>query len=127
MSTKTSKQKEAKQAELGQNKVVDSHHTNNKKQKIKVMSNKTTTVGKETGKGSKGRPVVENSARQMRLAARAARVAAGGSVKRGRPAVADSARQAKLQAKAAKIEAGITIKRGRPKMQKVEAATEVVA
>jgi hypothetical protein len=95
------------------------------------MSNKTTqsvqSVGKEAGKGSKGRPVVENSARQMRLAARAARVAAGGSVKRGRPAVADSARQAKLQAKAAKIEAGITIKRGRPKMQKVEAATEVVA
>ena len=63
----------------------------------------------------------------MRLAARAARVAAGGEVKRGRPAVATSARQAKLQAKAAKIEAGMTIKRGRPKMQKAEAATEVTA
>jgi len=35
----------------------------------------------------KGRPVVEGSARQARLAARAARVAAnGGTVKRGRPA-----------------------------------------
>ena len=35
----------------------------------------------------KGRPVVEGSARQARLAARAARVAAnGGVVKRGRPA-----------------------------------------
>lgn len=76
---------------------------------------------------SKGRPVVENSARQMRLAARAARVAAGGEVKRGRPAVATSARQAKLQAKAAKIEAGMTIKRGRPKTEKAEAATEVAA
>ncbi len=37
-------------------------------------------------KRSKGRPVVEGSARQARLAARAARVAAGGTVKRGRPA-----------------------------------------
>jgi len=34
----------------------------------------------------KGRPVVEGSARQARLAARAARVAAnGGVIKRGRP------------------------------------------
>ncbi len=34
----------------------------------------------------KGRPVVEGSARQARLAARAARVVAnGGTVKRGRP------------------------------------------
>jgi hypothetical protein len=40
-------------------------------------------------KKSKGRPVVEGSARQARLAARAARVAAnGGVVKRGRPAKA---------------------------------------
>ena len=91
------------------------------------MNNNIQTVGKEAGKGSKGRPVVENSARQMRLAARAARVAAGGEVKRGRPVVAESARQAKLQAMAAKIEAGIAIKRGRPKMQKAEVATEVAA
>ena len=112
-----------KQAESGQNKVVHLHHTNNKKQ---VMSKtKTSTVGKEAGKGSKGRPVVENSARQMRLAARAARVAAGGEVKRGRPAVQTSARQAKLAAQAARIAAGETIKRGRPKVEKV--ATEVAA
>jgi hypothetical protein len=52
------------------------------------MSNKkSTTVGKEAGKGSKGRPTVAGSARQARLAAREARVAAGGEVKRGRPAV----------------------------------------
>jgi hypothetical protein len=61
----------------------------------------------------------------MRLAARAARVAAGGEVKRGRPAVQTSARQTKLAAQAAKIAAGETIKRGRPKVEKV--ATEVAA
>ena len=35
--------------------------------------------------GKKGRPVVVGSKRQATLAARAERVAAGGSVKRGRP------------------------------------------
>jgi hypothetical protein len=80
------------------------------------------TKTENTVKGSKGRPVVETSARQARLAARTARVAAGGEVKRGRPAVATSARQAKLAAQAAKIAAGEAIKRGRPK-----AATEVAA
>jgi hypothetical protein len=89
------------------------------------MSNKkSTSVGKEAGKGSKGRPTVTGSARQARLAARAARVAAGGEVKRGRPAVETSARQAKLAAQAAKIAAGEVIKRGRPKMEK---AVEVAA
>ena len=89
------------------------------------MSNKkTTTVGKETGKGSKGRPTVEGSARQARLAARAARVAAGGTVQRGRPAVEGSARQAKLVAQAARVAAGGEIKRGRPATKKVtEVAT----
>ena len=89
------------------------------------MSNKkTTTKGKETGKGSKGRPTVEGSARQARLAARAARVAAGGTVQRGRPAVEGSARQAKLAAQAARVAAGGEIKRGRPSTKKVtEVAT----
>ena len=89
------------------------------------MSNKTTsTKGKETGKGSKGRPTVEGSARQARLAARAARVAAGGTVQRGRPAIEGSARQAKLAAQAARIAAGGEIKRGRPATKKVtEVAT----
>ena len=87
------------------------------------MSNKTTsTKGKETGKGSKGRPTVEGSARQARLAARAARVAAGGTVQRGRPAVEGSARQAKLAAQAARIAAGGEIKRGRPAVKKAEVA-----
>jgi len=70
----------------------------------------------------RGRPTVEGSARQARLAARAARVAAGGEVKRGRPASANSARQAKLAAKAAKLANGEAIKRGRPKQ-----AAEVTA
>ena len=84
------------------------------------MSNKTTsTKGKETGKGSKGRPTVEGSARQARLAAIAARVAAGGTVQRGRPAVEGSARQAKLAAQAARVAAGGEIKRGRPATKKV--------
>lgn len=68
-----------------------------------------------TNKSSKrGRPTVSGSARQARLAARAARVAAGGEVKRGRPANQQSARQAKLAIKAAKLAAGESIKRGRP-------------
>ncbi len=49
------------------------------------MSNKKSTEAVQV-KGSKGRPTVAGSARQAKLAARAARVAAGGTVKRGRPA-----------------------------------------
>ena len=79
------------------------------------MSNENKSV-------KRGRPTVEGSARQARLSARAARVAAGGEVKRGRPANGNSARQAKLAAKAAKIAAGEIIKRGRPAKQ-----AEVVA
>ena len=60
---------------------------------------------------SKGRPVVADSARQARLAARAARVANGGEVKRGRPSNPNSARQARL---AARVN-GVSVKRGRPK------------
>ena len=70
----------------------------------------------------RGRPTIEGSARQARLAARAARVAAGGEVKRGRPASANSARQAKLAAKAAKLANGEVIKRGRPAKQAEVAA-----
>jgi hypothetical protein len=70
----------------------------------------------------RGRPTVEGSARQARLAARVARVAAGGEVKRGRPASANSARQAKLAAKAVKLANGEVIKRGRPAKQAEVAA-----
>jgi hypothetical protein len=81
------------------------------------MSNKNNTV-----KGSKGRPTVAGSARQARLAAREARVAAGGEVKRGRPTVATSARQAKLEARAARVAAGGTVRRGRPATKQTEVA-----
>jgi len=89
------------------------------------MSNKkATTKGKETGKSSIGRPTVAGSAPQARLAAREARVAAGGTVQRGRPSVQGSARQAKLAAQAARIAAGGIIQRGRPATKKVtEVAT----
>ena len=80
---------------------------------------KSTTV-KNTGK--RGRPTVSTSARQARLEARAARVAAGGEVKRGRPSSEGSARQAKLAIKAAKIAAGEMIKRGRPAKAEAVAA-----
>lgn len=69
----------------------------------------------------RGRPVVENSTRQVRLAARAARVAAGGEVKRGRPANQTSVRQQKLAERAAKLAQGIVVKRGRPAQPKAEA------
>ena len=62
----------------------------------------------------RGRPTVSTSARQARLEARAARVAAGGSVGRGRPASEGSARQAKLAARAERIANGGTVRRGRP-------------
>jgi len=53
-------------------------------------------MSNENKSSKRGRPTVSNSARQARLAARAARVAAGGEVKRGRPANTSSARQAKF-------------------------------
>lgn len=68
----------------------------------------------------RGRPVVENSARQAKLAARAERIANGGSVGRGRPSNPNSARQAKIAAQEARKAAGVEIKVGRPKAVKAE-------
>jgi hypothetical protein len=79
-------------------------------------------MSNENKSSKRGRPTVSNSARQARLEARAARVAAGGEVKRGRPANTSSARQAKLAIKAAKIAAGESIKRGRPSTKQAEVA-----
>ena len=76
------------------------------------MSNKTKST--ESG-ARRGRPVVNNSARQAKLAARAERVAAGGSIERGRPANPTSKRQARLAAQAARAASGVEIKVGRPK------------
>ncbi len=76
------------------------------------MSTKAKTSEKS---GKRGRPVVSTSARQAKLAARAARVAAGGKIERGRPANPESKRQARLQAQADRAAAGIAVKVGRPK------------
>jgi hypothetical protein len=90
-----------------------------KKIKIKVMSKKKTVVAPvETivvNSVKRGRPTLEGSARQAKLAARAERVAAGGSVERGRPSNPDSARQARLAARAARLASGVEVKAGRPK------------
>jgi hypothetical protein len=63
----------------------------------------------------KGRPVVNGSARQARLAARAERVANGGSISRGRPVNPTSARAMKIADRQAKLAAGIVVKPGRPR------------
>jgi hypothetical protein len=78
-----------------------------------------------------GRPANPTSARQIKLAERAARLEAGGLGIKGRPTNESSARQIKLAERAALIEAGVVIKRGRkalPKAEVVESpAAEVVA
>jgi hypothetical protein len=79
------------------------------------MSTKTKTVKTETSSARRGRPVVNNSARQAKLAAREARVAAGGTIERGRPANPTSKRQARLAAQVARAASGVEIKVGRPK------------
>jgi len=76
------------------------------------MSTKTKT---SESSAKRGRPVVNTSARQAKLAAREARVAAGGSIERGRPSNPTSKRQARLAAQAARAASGVEIKVGRPK------------
>ena len=83
------------------------------------MSTKTKSV--EVKAAKRGRPVVSNSARQAKLAARAQRIANGGSVERGRPANPNSKRQARLAAQAARKAAGVEVKVGRPKTVKTDA------
>ena len=77
------------------------------------MSNETTTT-------KRGRPVVNGSARQAKLAIKAAKLANGETISRGRPSNPESKRQARLAAQAARAAAGIEIKVGRPKMAKAE-------
>jgi hypothetical protein len=73
----------------------------------------TETVVIESAK--RGRPVIDGSVRQVKLAAQAAKVAAGGSISRGRPSNPTSARQARLAAQDARKASGLDIKVGRPK------------
>lgn len=88
------------------------------------MNNETTVTIETTVPKQKGRPVVAGSNRQIRLAERMARIAAGDSISKGRPSNPTSARQARLAAQEARKAAGIVIKPGRPKVVKTE---EVVA
>jgi len=60
-----------------------------------------------------GRPVNENSARQIRLKEIQAKREAG-LIKRGRPAVPGSANQMKMYERNFKIQQGVELKRGRP-------------
>ena len=85
------------------------------KEKKTVTAEIVTAVITEKAAGKRGRPVVGTSARQAKLAARDARIAAGGSIERGRPANPESKRQARLTAQAARAAAGAVIKPGRPK------------
>lgn len=92
-----------------------------------VTAEIVTAVITEKAAGKRGRPILGTSARQAKLAARDARVAAGGSVERGRPANPESKRQARLSAQVARAAAGIVIKAGRPKSVAKAAETEAVA
>lgn len=96
-----------------------------KKTKIEEITTAEVVVVEETKTAKRGRPTVENSARQARLAARAARLAAGGELKKGRPANPNSARQLKITKRQEAMVSGIEIKRGRPKVEKAQVTEEV--
>lgn len=76
----------------------------------------TATV--EAPKAKPGRPIVEGSVRQIRLA-KLAEKAANGELKRGRPSNPDSERQKRIQERETKKANGEEIKRGRPKKAQV--------
>ena len=80
------------------------------------MSKETIVVAEATKETAKrGRPVIEGSARQAKLAAKAAKVANGEIISRGRPSNPESKRQARLAAQAARVAQGLEVKVGRPK------------
>lgn len=93
-----------------------------------TVTAETTTVATEAKK-KPGRPVVEGSKRQAKLAARAEKEANGESVKRGRPTVEGSKRQERLAKQAERKASGVEIKPGRPKGSgvKVEVPAETPA
>ena len=97
------------------------------KEKKIVTAEIVTAVITEKAAAKRGRPVVGTSARQAKIAAREARIAAGGSVERGRPANPESKRQARLTAQAARAAAGAVIKPGRPKGTGTKTETAAVA
>lgn len=74
----------------------------------------TEVVVATAEKAKPGRPVVEGSARQIRMAEMEAKRASGAKLYTGRPVNKDSVRQQKLAAIAAKKEAGEKLHTGRP-------------
>jgi hypothetical protein len=76
-----------------------------------------------TGELKRGRPAVASSKRQATLAARAEKVAAGGTVSKGRPVNVNSKRQQALAAKTS----GVEVKRGRPSRNSQSTAHAEVA
>ena len=66
----------------------------------------------------RGRPVIEGSARQAKLATRQTKLANGETISRGRRSNPQSKRQARLAAQAARAASGLEIKVGRPKGSK---------
>ena len=78
------------------------------------MTTQTQTQTQEVKTERRGRPIVNNSHRQMVLAQREAKRQLGVEIKRGRPTLENSDRQARLALWEEKRQAGIEIKRGRP-------------
>lgn len=93
------------------------------------MSKETKVVAEATKETAKrGRPVIEGSARQAKLAAKAEKLAKGETISRGRPSNPTSKRQARLMAQELRKAAGLEVKVGRPKGsgKKVETAEPAV-
>lgn len=89
--------------------------------------NNVETITTEVTNVKRGRPVLEGSARQAKLAARAAKMANGETISRGRPVNPNSPRQLRLAARAARAENGIEVKVGRPKGTGKKVTEEVTA
>jgi hypothetical protein len=65
----------------------------------------------------KGRPVVNGSKRQQRIAERQLKIESGEGIRKGRPTNETSKRQQRMAEREAKLAAGVPIQRGRPKVK----------
>lgn len=86
-----------------------------------VTTNTAAPVADAAAPKKIGRPVVEGSVRQQKLAAKQAAIEAGTYKGKGRPVNGTSKRQERLAKKAARIAAGEKIGPGRPKVVKTDA------
>lgn len=90
------------------------------------MKKSSSTELSEKSSSKAGRPIIENSARQVKLAqVNKRKEENGGIIKRGRPVDKTTARQVKLQERMEKALSGIEIKRGRPKSSEVKAVKAI--